>query len=615
MDSRSASNRPAERHWPTGLDPSAKVPAPLRRSVRRALGLEQLMRLYRQLPTGLSAAQFARAALDVLGIRVEVAPESLRRIPDSGPVVFVANHPHGALDGLVTIASLAPVRSDLRVLANYELAAMPALAQLVLPLDPYGRRSAVGRNATTLRTALRWLRRGGAVLLFPAGQVARFDLRTGRSADPPWPPSIGRWLRLAGAPLVPLYISGGNGSLFHLLSLIHPGLGTMLLPRELLRARARSVKLKIAPAVAPGRMSVNGSDEEFAAQLRLRIELLARVTDEASENPAAGAPSAPAGPVPVPATSGRSRDPVAQHRAEIERLPGAALLAQSGSLRVYRAKAAQIPELLVEIGRLRERTFRAAGEGTGRDLDLDLFDNYYDQLILWDADASQVVGGYRIGRIDEIRRAYGARGLYTQTLFEYQQPLLRLLGPALELGRSFVRQEWQRSYTPLLTLWRGIGAYVAQEPRYCRLLGPVSISASYSALSRDVLVEWLSRSCFDPWLATLVRPRHRYPRSHALRALGPHCGALGDVEALSGLIADLESDGKGVPVLLRHYLRLGGRILGFNIDPEFSHSVDCLLLLDLRHTDRALLRRYMSPEGLARFEAAHVAKPRARYSA
>ncbi len=574
------------------------------------------MRLHGLLPAGLTAARFADAALGLLGIRADVSAESLAQIPRSGSLVLVCNHPHGALDGLVTIARLSPLRPDLLVLANYELASLEELAPAILPLDPYGRAGAAARNAAALRRALRWVRGGGSVLLFPAGQVARFDPRTGRSCDPPWQPTVGRWLRLAGAPIVPLYIEGANSALFHVLSMIHPGLGTLLLPRELLRARGRSVVLRVGAPMAPERLAGRGSDEEFTAQLRLRVELLGRdATAAAGEGVAKAAPAAAAtAPQAPPARTGGDRL-LELHRAEIERLPAEALLAQSGSLMVYRAKAAQIPELLVEIGRLRERTFRAVGEGTGSDLDLDLFDNYYDQLILWDAASAQVVGGYRVGRIDAIRRTYGPRGLYTHTLFEYQEPLLRLLGAALELGRSFVREEWQRSYAPLLTLWRGIGEYVAREPRYCRLIGPVSISQSYSAVSRDVLVEWLSTSHFEPWLATLVRPRHRYRRSHALRALGPHCAALGDVEGLSGLIAELEPDRKGVPVLLRHYLRLGGRILGFNVDPAFANAIDCLLLLDLRHTDRTLLRKYMSAAGLQRFEATHAARARSQRSA
>jgi putative hemolysin len=616
MPSRSGREKSPRRRWPTQLDPARLVPAPLQLAVRRALGLDELMRLHGTLLPGLTAAEFADAALELLGISVESAAKCFDAVPRAGPVVFVGNHPHGALDGLVAISRLSPIRPDLRVLANFELASVAQLAPIVFPLDPYGGSCASTRNAASLRRALRWLRSGRSVLLFPSGQVARFDVRTGRSSDPPWQPAMGRWLRLAGAPIVPLHIDGSNSATFHLLSLIHPGLGTLLLPRELIRQRGRRVALTVGPSADPAKLAASCSDEELIAQLRMRVEMLwpGQTTPAMPADATASQPSV-AAHAEVGTRGAAAVGAMERHCAEIERLPADALLARSGCLRAYLARPGQIPHLLLEIGRLREQTFRAVGEGTGREIDVDLFDNYYDQLILWDASAKQIVGGYRIGRVDEIRRAYGKRGLYTQTLFDYREPVLTLLGSALELGRSFVREEWQRSYAPLLLLWRGIGEYVAREPRYCRLIGPVSISQAYQPLSRDMLIDWLRISSFDAMLAPLVRPRQRYRRTHALRTLGPHTAGLCSVESLSALISDLEPDGKGVPVLLRHYLRLGGRILGFNVDPAFSNAVDCLLLLDLRHTDRTLLRKYMSADGLRQFDAAHARTSGSRRSA
>lgn len=508
------------------------MPEVLRRVVRRLLGLEELVRLHALLPRDLTPAQFCDAALARLSIEVSLTSGSLEQVPRSGPVVFVCNHPQGALDGLVTISQLGAVRTDLRVLANFELAAIPQLAGIILPLDPYGSPQAAVRNAMSLRRALEWLRAGG-----------------------------------------------------------------------------RRVSLAIGAPSPPSQFDRASSDEEIVARLRLRLELL---RDQPVARAQGRSVMQPTAPVVAGGVSQRlaAQDRLDEHRAEIAALPPEALLVQSGHLEVYRATAAQIPRLLLEIGRLRERTFRAVGEGTGQELDLDLFDNYYGQLFLWDESLAQVVGGYRLGRVDEIRRRYGVRGLYTHTLFDYQEPLLRLLGPTLELGRSFVREEWQRSYAPLPMLWRGIGEIVARDPRYRRLLGPVSISQSYGNWSRDLMVAWLRMTYFEPWLAALVRPRNRYRRSHALRSLGSCRAALGDIEAVSGLIAQLEPDHKGVRVLLRHYPRLGGRILGFNVDPAFANAIDCLLLLDLRDTERAPLRKYLTAEGLRRFEAQHATRTR-----
>jgi hypothetical protein len=264
---------------------------------------------------------------------------------------------------------------------------------------------------------------------------------------------------------------------------------------------------------------------------------------------------------------------------------------------------------------LREITFRAVGEGTGKALDLDEFDDYYEHLFVWDPRKQDVVGAYRLGRIDDIRRQHGRGGLYIESLFELREPFVALLGPALELGRSFVRPEYQRSFAPLLALWRAIGEYVGREPRYARLIGPVSISAEYDSVSRELLVRYARSHHFDPLLASLVRPKRPFRPVPALATLGAELGAVSGIEALSDLLAEREADRKGVPVLLRHYLKLGGRVLGFNVDPQFGDCVDFLTLVDLRRSPHAALGRYMSPESLQRFMHAHRSRPQRRVAA
>jgi putative hemolysin len=266
---------------------------------------------------------------------------------------------------------------------------------------------------------------------------------------------------------------------------------------------------------------------------------------------------------------------------------------------VYCAPAALLPLTLRELGRLRERTFRAVGEGTGRSADIDAFDEYYEHLFIWNAAAREIVGAYRVGRTDRIARRFGKQGLYTSTLFEYHDLFFKLLGPALELGRSFVRAEHQKSFAPLLLLWRGIGEYVGRHPEYCKLLGPVSISNDYCLLSRTLLVRFLRQRNFDPLAPAMVRPRQPFRGQLSLRSLG---GVQPDnLQTLSALLAGLEPDGKSTPVLLRQYLKLGGRVLGFNIDPEFGNSLDCLVLVDLRRTDPHVLEKYMSEAAFGSF--------------
>jgi len=295
-------------------------------------------------------------------------------------------------------------------------------------------------------------------------------------------------------------------------------------------------------------------------------------------------------------------------RAEVEALPAEQRLVESGQYLIQYARAAQIPWCLQEIGRLRELTFRAAGEGTGKASDIDLFDAYYLHLFLWDREAKMIVGAYRMGLADEILARYGKRGLYTQSLFRYGPRLLHTLNPAIELGRSFVRAEYQRSFSPLLLLWRGIGQFILRSPHYAVLFGPVSISNSYAPVSRELMVDYLSANNSEAGLARHVKPRRPFRVDRSKIRKEVEVTDLKDIEHLSRVIARIEHDSKGVPILLKQYLKLGGRLLGFNADDHFGDALDGLVVVDLRASEPRVLARYMGAEGAAAFFAHHLAE-------
>jgi putative hemolysin len=297
--------------------------------------------------------------------------------------------------------------------------------------------------------------------------------------------------------------------------------------------------------------------------------------------------------------------PCAALKAEIDALPSNQRLVVSGGLHVYWARARQAPWVVQEIGRLRELTFRAVGEGSGKSADIDLFDAYYLHMFVWDADANAIVGGYRLGLVDEILATYGKRGLYTHSLFKYGMRVLDMLNPSIELGRSFVRAEYQRSFAPMLLLWSGIGRFVERSPKYAVLFGPVSISNSYSSASRRLIVDYFAAHTAETRLMNQVKPRRPF-RDHRRRfASDPDATCPGTLDELSRMVAEIEPDHKGVPVLLRQYLRLGGRILAFNVDPEFGNALDGLIMVDLRQVEPTLLVRYMGKSGTMAFRAHH----------
>jgi len=558
----------------------------------RALAFERLANVYRQAQYSNSPAQFARAALRSLQVEFDLPDEQMEFAPTSGPSVVVANHPFGGLEGLYLIGLLLQRRGDVKFLANNLLHRVPELRPAIIAVDVFGGMQAAKRNASSLRHAVAHVRSGGMLVLFPAGEVSHMHFSSGQICDPVWSATAARLIRMSNAPVTPIHFGGSNSMAFQMAGLLHPRLRTILLSRELLNKRHRRIPVKVGPPISIEHVQRIESDAALAAFLRLNTYAL----DSKPRRSRIIQRSLQAIALPNPANV---------ISAEIESLAATQTLASSGETRVVYARAQQIPTALQEIGRLREVTFRPIGEGTGRALDLDAYDDHYTHLIAWHDVHREIIGAYRIGHVDEIVAQLGCRGLYTHTLFTYGEAFIQRLGPALELGRSFVRVEYQKSYSALLLLWRAILAYVALHPRYRVLFGPVSISGKYRPDSHALLVEFLKQHCYDSQLAKLVHPRRAFKRAGTLAALHEDLTLLSDVDAISSLLASIEPDHKEVPVLLKQYLKLGGRLLGFNVDSRFGECVDGLIVVDLVRTEPRALQKYMGREVLQSYLAYH----------
>ncbi len=565
--------------------------------IEELLGLRSLGRVYADLPSGAPPVVFLERTMERFDVRLLVDDGDLARIPATGPAVVVANHPFGGIEGLALALMLLRVRPDVRLMANRLLGRIPQLAEIFFLVDPFERRDSPRRSLAGLRSAARWLADGGMLALFPAGEVAHLHLSQRAVVDPRWLPTAGRLIRRARCPAVPVWFPGRNRPLFQLVGMVHPALRTAMLPRELLARRGRALEVRVGSPVPYSRLEPLGSDAEVVDALRRRVEILAA-------RPAASA--SPVQPRRTPQEAAPVVEPVSADdlAGEIANLPAGALLAANGPQQVWVADAPRIPAVLREIGRLREVTFRAVGEGTGRELDLDRFDESYEHLFIWHADRRELVGAYRIGRADRLVASEGMRGLYTSTLFRFAPRLFEAMGPSLEMGRSFIRPEYQRSFTGLLLLWKGIGRYVVREPECATLFGPVSISADYHTASQQLLVAFLKHNLGRHRFARWVRPRTPF-RERPSRVIRRGAADLGSLDEVSQFIAEIEADGKGVPILLKQYLKLGGALLGFNVDPEFSNVLDVLILVDLRRTPAATLAKYMGPDGARSFVAHH----------
>jgi len=562
----------------------------------KLLSLDRINTTYRQISaTKSESLSFFSTCLDLLNVSLDVQNNMDGRLPEKGPLVVISNHPFGGLDGIILSAFISGIRRDVKILGNYFLNTIPEIRSNLISVDPFDRIHSISQNTAPLKNALRWLKNGGALIVFPAGEVSSLQITRRQVTDKAWSPHVASLIRRSRSSVLPVFFSGRNSNLFNLLGLVHPRFRTVLLPRELMQMKSSSVKLTIGSVIPHHHLSGFDSDRAMADYLRLKTYILknrgAHPQHRAFIKPGLFYRTKPSAPM-LPAI------PKKRMAAEIADLPDTQRMVRHGAFSVYTARAWQIPSVLKEIGRLREKTFREVGEGTGKNTDLDRFDRHYLHLFVWNHHAGDIVGGYRLGQSDNIISRFGTRGLYCSTLFRFKNGFLKHLGPGLEMGRSFVSTDYQKHYNSLWLLWRGIGQFIARNPKYGVLFGPVSISNDYHTVSRKLMVQFLKETKINQALSRYVKPKN--PVRHGrIRLLDKDIirNGLKSIDHVSAAVEEIEQDRKGVPVLLRHYLKLNASFLGFNVDRKFSNVIDGLLVVDLLNTDQKLLKRFMGADG------------------
>lgn len=595
---------------------------PVGRSLYRAvqnplekfLAVSEINRRYRthfhgeeQLPPG---RNFFAETLEAVQVSYEVSEEDLENIPRRGPVLVVANHPFGGIDGIVLGALLSSLREDALLMANHLLHHIPEIRRWLISVDPFGGREAAGRNLVALRRTMNHLREGGLVGTFPAGTVSHVHLSTRQIADPGWTPNLARIIAHSKATVVPVYFEGKNSAFFQAAGLVHPKLRTMMLPREFIKQEKQSLPVRIGKPI-PYRKLANFADPGALTRfLRLKTYILENRPRPALKRHFPVPRPKQSRPGPAPLAAAIAPEVIAD---EIAGLAPEQLLITQGKFAIFHTTQAKAPQTLLEIGRLRERTFRDVHEGTGDSRDLDHFDSFYHHLFIWDRESRAIAGAYRLGLTSETVSTRGLAGLYSSTLFKYKAGFLEQLGPAIELGRSFIVGEYQKKHATLALLWKGIIRFVLRHPEHKTLFGPVSISREYHPLSRALMVQ------------ALGLPREGSPYSHLhglVKGKNPpktrSClrGAKGrelldsvrDIDDINAIVSEIEADRKGVPTLLRHYLKLSGEILSFNIDPDFGHCLDGLIVVDLTKTEPKLLKPFFGHDGITSFQHYHRRK-------
>ena len=520
------------------------------------------------------SSEFVSAILADLGINFEVNQEDLKRIPSKGGFILLSNHPFGAIDGLIICKSISDRRPDFKLMANFLLQRITPLKDQLFPVNPFETMKDKQSSVKGIRNALSYVNEGHPLGIFPAGEVAAFKLSKLNVKEKEWD-QIVKFILKCNVPIVPTYISGTNSPLFHMLGLIHPLLRTAKLPSEIFNKAEKSVHLKIGHPIHVEELKKLGSVHAISTYLQLKSNLLSRSlsVDAFYKKPILGIKKRQ-----VPVVSAPSNELLLK---EVEDLPADTLLMESGEYQLYLIRSHQAPNLMIELGRLRELTFREVQEGTNKEIDLDPYDIYYSHLIIWDKSKGALVGAYRIGKGDEIMVQHGAKGFYLHSLFKMKKEFRSYLSKSVELGRSFIASDYQRKPTTLFLLWKGILLFMDKNPTYRYLIGPVSMSTSFSRFTKELVVTYAQQHLQVKQFAGLIHPRKRFKLS--LRNEKKVATLLGgidsDIEKLDKLIQETDK-GLRLPILLKKYIGLNAKLISFNVDPLFNNCLDGFIFLD-----------------------------------
>jgi len=515
---------------------------------------------------------FVEAVLDYFDTKVVVNKKELARIPAYGRVVIVANHPLGALDALALIYLLQDIRKDIKVLANDFLYAFENLRDLLIPIDTFAGKI----RKSSLSAVYEALQREEAVIIFPSGEVSRVH-PTGVQ-DGKWQRGFYKIAHRAKAPILPIYIDAKNSKSFYILSMLNKHLSTATLPHEMFKFKNKTITFKIGKQIPYENYAISSlGSHEVVKLLRKHFYRIAKGRKGIFK--------------------GVNEIALPESRSEIKRAlkSGVVLGSTFDGKTIILYEGVKMDAVFREIGRLREISFRHVGEGSGRNRDIDDYDFIYKHLILWDEEALEIAGAYRIGVCKEIIDVYGIEGLYTSTLFDYDIRFQPYLTQGLELGRSFVQPRYWNSRA-LDYLWQGIGAYLRQHPEIRYLFGPVSLSASFTEEAK-ALVVYFYRLYFgveEP----LVKHKEPYRIDEELHSHLATIFTGDDYRAdLKRLKEALEIRGFSIPVLYKQYAEVceedGMQLMDFGIDRGFNDCLDGFIVVDLQCLKPSKRKRYI----------------------
>ena len=555
----------------------------------KVLKISTINRIYNR-NKHLSDLDFLNALLNDFQIKFDIPEEDLKRLPKDGAYVTISNHPLGGIDGILLLKLMLEERKDFKIIANFILHRIEPLIPYIMPVNPFENRKDVRSSVVGFKNALTHLKEGHPLGIFPAGEVSTY--RDGKLlVDRPWEAAAMKLVKKAEVPVVPIYFHAKNSPLFYRLSKISDTLRTAKLPSELLTQKHRVIKVRIGRPISVKEQQQQQTLEEFSSFIRKKTYMLSNVFERpkilkniSSNIKIKKSPKK----IITPVDGLLMRSEVEDLRAKDHRL------LESKNYEVYLAPAANIPNILIEIGRLREITFREIGEGTNKAIDLDKFDRYYQHMFLWDREAECLVGAYRMGLGRDVYEAYGINGFYLQDLFRFEPELHKMMSHSIELGRAFIIKKYQQRPMPLFLLWKGIVHTTLRFPNHKYLIGGVSISNRFSNFSKSLMIEFMKSHYYDPYLAQYVHPKKEFKvklkdtdKDFVFDA------TEADLNKFDKIIDEIEPGALRLPVLLKKYIKQNARLIAFNVDPLFNDAIDGLMYIRISDLPESTVRPVM----------------------
>ena len=534
---------------------------------------------------------FLDSILDEFKIKFEIPEEDLKRLPKEGAYITVSNHPLGGIDGILLLKLMLEQRDDFKIIANFLLHRIAPLKPYIMPVNPFEDRKDVKSSIAGFKNSILHLRDGHPLGLFPAGEVSTY--KDGKLVvDKPWEEAAMKLVKKAEVPVVPIYFHAKNSNLFYQLSKISDTFRTAKLPSEVLTQKRRIIKVRIGKPISVNDQKEHTSLDGFSEFLRRKTYMLSNTFENKSKildniSSTLKTPKAPKNIV-TPVDNSLMIKEVDALRENDSRL------LQSKNYEVFLAQADKMPNMLREIGRLREITFREVGEGTNEAIDLDEFDNYYHHMFLWDNDKKVLAGAYRMGLGSKIFERYGIDGFYLQNLFRFEPELYKMMSQSIEMGRAFIIKEYQQKPMPLFLLWKGIVHITLRFPEHKYLIGGVSISNQFSNFSKSLMVEFMKSHYYDPYIAQYVYPKKEFKVK--LKDADKDFvfdEAAADLNKFDKFIDEIEPGALRLPVLLKKYIKQNARLVAFNVDPLFNNSVDGLMYIKIADLPESTVRPVM----------------------